>query len=52
MIVTEHVTGCLAERLPDSGSAGAGYQEAGPAGKKNKAPGILSAGCRVHQHHN
>lgn len=29
MIVTEHVTGCLAEQPSDSGSAGARHQETG-----------------------
>lgn len=51
MIVTEHVTGCLAQQPLDRGSAGArcqgeGHEEEG----EQKLGGILSAGCSVHQH--
>lgn len=36
MIVTEHVTGCLAEQPPDSGSAGARLRGMGVGEEKQK----------------
>lgn len=52
MIVTGHVTGCLAERPSAGGSAGPQCQRGGAwGGGRRKAPGVLSAGCAIRQLH-